>query len=87
MVLDHLPPGLRPIVRVIDNFERNQRWGVLFECRVGSGELLVCSCNVMNQQNQPEIRQLLTSLLIYTGSEKFQPAHAVAVPLLQGMFG
>jgi len=86
MILDELPPTLRPIVHVIDNFERNQRLGVLFECRVGSGKLLVCSCNLMEQQNQPEARQFLASLLKYAGSEKFQPAHAVSASHLQGMF-
>jgi hypothetical protein len=86
MVLDELPPGLRPIVHVIDNFERNQRLGVLFECRVGSGKLLVCSCNLMDQQGQPEARQFLTSLLKYAGSEKFQPATSVSISHLQGTF-
>lgn len=86
MVLDQLPAELRPIVQVIDNFERNQRLGVLFECRVGSGKLLVCSCNLMAQQDHPEARQFLASLVKYAGSEKFQPAHAVPVSLLQGMF-
>jgi hypothetical protein len=86
MVLDELPPGLRPIVHVIDNFERNQRLGVLFECRVGSGKLLVCSCNLMDQQNKPEARQFLASLLKYAGSEKFQPAIAVSASHLQGLF-
>ncbi len=86
MILDELPAGLRPIVHVIDNFERNQRLGVLFECRVGSGKLLVCSCNLLDQQDRPEVRQFLASLLKYAGSEKFQPTHEVSVSLLQGMF-
>lgn len=86
MILDELPAGLRPIVHVIDNFERNQRLGVLFECRVGSGKLLVCSCNLLEQQDRPEVRQFLASLLKYAGSEKFQPADEVSVSLLQGMF-
>ena len=43
------PLEVCPIVQVIDNFERNHRLGVLLECSVGQGQLLVCSCNVLEQ--------------------------------------
>jgi hypothetical protein len=33
----------RPIVQMIDNFERNHKLGILFEGKVGEGSLLVCT--------------------------------------------
>jgi hypothetical protein len=74
MILDGLPDDLEPIVRVIDNFERNHRLGVIFECSVGAGQLLVCSCNLLQQQNYPEARQLFASLLQYMNSDAFAPS-------------
>jgi hypothetical protein len=38
MILDHTPVDFRPIVQVIDNFERNHKLGVIFECKVGKGK-------------------------------------------------
>jgi len=32
-----------PLVKVIDNFARNHKLGVMFEGRVGNGRLLVCA--------------------------------------------
>ena len=74
MILDSLPDDLEPIVRVIDNFERNHKLGVAFEASVGQGKLLVCSCNLMQQMHYPEARQLLISLLNYMNSDDFTPS-------------
>ena len=82
MILDDTPEEFRPIVQVIDNFERNHKLGVLFECRVGSGKLMVCSCNLMEQQNFPEARQLLNSLLTYMDSENFNPECSIQTDVL-----
>ena len=73
MILDGLPRDLRPIVQVIDNFDRLHRLGVIFECRVGAGKLLVCSCNLLAQRSCPEARQLLASLVRYVKSDRFEP--------------
>jgi hypothetical protein len=74
MILDTTPVDFRPIVQVIDNFERNHKLGVIFECKVGKGKLLVCSCNLQEQENYPEARQLLHSILDYMSTNEFQPA-------------
>ena len=85
MILDDTPKGFRPIVQVIDNFERNHKLGVLFECRVGTGKLLVCSCDIQAQQNYPEARQLLSSLLHYMESEAFNPGWALETEFLKSL--
>ncbi len=79
MILDDLPMDLQPIVRVIDNFERNHRLGVIFECRAGDGKLMLCSCDLLGQQEYPEARQLLKSLAGYMTSGGFAPR--VKLPL------
>jgi len=86
MILDDLPGDLQPIVRVIDNFERNHRLGVVFECRVGDGKLIVCSCDLLGQQECPEARQLLKSLLGYMTSGAFEPGVKVLHSTVEEMF-
>ncbi len=66
-------PSMRPIVQMIDNFERNHKLGVLWEAAVGEGKLLVCTSRLQRHMDRPEIRQLVHSLLRYAGSPQFAP--------------
>lgn len=86
MILDATPADFRPIVQVIDNFERNHKLGVIFECKVGKGKLLVCSCNLQQQANYPEARQLLYSMLNYMNTNEFQPAQTLDLADLNQIF-
>lgn len=86
MILDDLPVELQPIVRVIDTFERNHRLAAAFECRVGNGKLILCSCNLLGQQEYPEAKQLLKSLLGYMTSDAFEPTVTVTHSSLEEMF-
>ena len=75
VVLDGLPPSLRPIVEVPDNLDRCHRLGLLLEAQVGSGKLLVCGIDLpLLARRHPEARQLLASLLTNAASDAFQPA-------------
>ncbi len=74
LILDGMPAGTRPLVQAIDNYERAHRLGVVFEARVGSGRLLVSAIDLVGQQDKPEARQLLHSLLRYMNSNRFDPA-------------
>jgi len=67
VILTDAPRTLRPIVQTIDNYERNDRLGLVFEAKVGAGSLLVCAVDVLALQEKPEARQLLASLLAYAG--------------------
>jgi hypothetical protein len=82
VVLDDTPASYRPLVQVIDNFERNHKLGLIFETRVGPGRLLVCTADLQGQEDQPESRQLLASLLAYAGSAQFHPTSAIPVEKL-----
>jgi hypothetical protein len=68
-------PEFRPIVQVIDNYERNEKLGLVFETQVGRGRLLVCAVNLLaeNLRDRPEAQQLLASLLHYAASDAFAP--------------
>ncbi len=58
------------IVRVIDDWNRNYPLGLIFECRMNGGKLLVVSSDM--EKSIPG-RQLMKSLFAYAASEKFRP--------------
>jgi hypothetical protein len=72
MILDQLPARLRPTVQVIDDWFTARRLGLVFEARVGSGKLLVCSID-LDPASDPVVRQFRHSLLRYMGSDAFKP--------------
>lgn len=71
--LDDTPSSYRPLVQVIDNFQRNHKLGAIFEGRVGKGSLLVCGIDLLAMRDDPAARQLLNSLYAYAGSPAFDP--------------
>lgn len=72
--LDRLPAELEPVVWAIDDWNRNYKLGVLFECAVGDGRLLVSAIDVTREsQLNPVLRQLRSSLLFYMRHDCFQP--------------
>ena len=68
------PALLRPIVSAIDDWNRNWRLGVIFECNVGPGRLLVSAIDLDKDRGGSELLQLRRSLLDYMAGEKFKPA-------------
>jgi hypothetical protein len=74
MLMDDLPKELRPIVQVIDDWNTNRKLGLVFECRVGKGKLLICSADLTkNFRDRHAARQLLGSLIAYLHSKDFDP--------------
>ncbi|WP_160675963.1 sugar-binding domain-containing protein [Clostridium sp. C8-1-8] len=73
VIMDSTPKELNPIVQTIDNFERNHKLGMLFECNVSKGKLLVCTCDFDKIIDKPEGRQFLFSILNYVRSKGFKP--------------
>jgi hypothetical protein len=86
IILDQTTREYRPILQVIDNFDRNHKLGLIFETKVGKGSLLVCSIDLPALQDKPEARQLYHSLLRYIASPDFVPGHELAPDLLGGWF-
>lgn len=79
IILDDFPVKVEPLVQVIPNFYNNRKLANLLELRVGNGRLLICSLNLGDEKGEMGLvaKQLLSSILLYMNSEKFQP-HAIA---------
>jgi hypothetical protein len=87
LVLDETPPDFRPIVQVIDNFDRNHKLGAVFEARVGAGRLLVSTIDLVSDLDErPAARQLRYSLLAYAASDRFRPKGDLSISLLDRLF-
>jgi hypothetical protein len=72
--LDLVDATLQPIVRVIDDWVTSRPLGLIFECNVGKGKLLVSGIDLLsNNSERPEARQLLHSLKKYMSEHKFAP--------------
>ncbi len=84
--LSSAPQSLRPIVSAIDDWNRNWRLGVIFECNVGSGKLLVSAINLNDGRGGVELQQLRRSLLDYMGSDKFRPTASVTPETIRGLW-
>lgn len=78
--------GYRPIVQMVDNFERNHKLGILFEGRVGTGSLLVCTSRLSEIADRPEVVQFAKSILDYGTSEQFAPAQTLDLTRLKRIF-
>lgn len=83
-VLDQF--SIKPIVRTIDNFERNHNLGILYEMKVGTGKLLVCTAQLPTILEQPEALSLYQSLIEYMKKEDFQPVAEISLSQLQTIF-
>ena len=83
ILLDGTPADFRPILQIIDNYDRNSKLGTIFETHVGNGKLLVCAMDLETDlEKRPAARQLLQSLLNYTSGDKFIPDQELSVELL-----
>ena len=74
IIFDETPADYRPLVQVIDNFVTNHKLGLIAETKVGKGKMLICAIDLLGNQDKPEARQLLRSLLDYASTPAFAPA-------------
>jgi hypothetical protein len=86
MILDDLPAEFRPLVQVIDNIATCRTLGLIWEAKVGSGKLLVCTSDLPALQDKPEARQLLASLQRYAASPQFGPTATITTDGLRKLF-
>lgn len=82
LILNKTQHHYRPIVQVIDNLERNNKLGLIFEFSVGKGKLLVCMSNLNENLDKPEAYQLYRSIIEYMKSSNFKPGYSVDGNLL-----
>jgi hypothetical protein len=84
IILNETPADYRPIIQMIDNYERNYKLGIIFETKVGKGKLLICSLDLdTDADKRPAARQLKTSLLNYAAGNQFNPTYELPVEFLE----
>ena len=76
----------RPIIQMVDNFERNHKLGILFEGKVGDGRLMICTSRLSEIANRVEVKQFTKSLLAYLISDAFDPKDTLDMEALQDVF-
>lgn len=86
LILDGTSAGYRPIVQVIDNLERNHKLGLIFECKIGKGKLLVCMSRLNEMPDNPEAVQLYNSIIRYMSSGSFDPGYEMEENELMQLF-
>lgn len=76
-----LSHALSPVVQPIDDWNRNLRLSMLFECKVGSGRLMVTSFDLSDDgvNQKPVAATLRKSVLDYIKSPEFKPQHTVSI--------
>lgn len=80
IMLDSVKTGLKPIVRVIDDWVKARSLGLVFECKVGKGKLIVSGIDLLiDGKNRPEARQLRYSLEKYMTTTDFNPSEQVNI--------
>ena len=71
--LESVPYQLIPTVQAIDDWNRGYKLGVVFECNVGKGKLLVSAINLQPDAQSSVARQLRQSLMDYAAGDRFAP--------------
>ena len=80
-----LQRGLEPIVQPIDDWYRSWKLGLLFECAVGAGRLMVCSVDL--DSGRAGASSLKASLVRYMAGDAFAPKVQVTSDMLAAAFG
>lgn len=83
---DATDKAYRPIVQMVDNFERNHKLGILFEGKVGEGSLMICTSRLSAIADRTEVKQFTQSLLDYLTSDAFAPADTLDMDKLRNVF-
>ena len=73
LIIDRLPASIDPIIEPIDNIERNYRLGLMLECMVGDGTLMIIMADADKLEQYPEGRWFIQSAKEYVGSKECKP--------------
>ncbi|GAA4796721.1 glycoside hydrolase family 2 TIM barrel-domain containing protein [Olivibacter ginsenosidimutans] len=85
--LDHLSKDLKPIVRIIDDWYTARPLGLIVECSVGKGSLLISGIDLLtDNENRLEAKQLLYSLKAYMSGPQFNPSVSLSPQSIRNIF-
>lgn len=81
MNMETLSPKLISVVQPIDDWNRNLRLSMLFECQVGKGKLMVTSFDLSDSaiERHPAAASLWRSIMDYMASTKFDPQNKASI--------
>jgi len=78
LIIDEAPAEFLPIVQFVPDFNNNKKLSAIFEAKVGKGKLIVSTLDLQkNIENRKAAKQLLSSLLSYIKSDKFNPENSL----------
>lgn len=87
MNLNNFPKEFQPIVQPIDTWHISRKLGMLLECRVGKGKLIMTTIDLNADLDQRLVaRQLRRSILSYMQSSDFNPATEISASVLSQLF-
>ncbi len=87
MNLANFPKEFQPIVQPIDTWHISRKLGMLLECRVGKGKLVMTTMDLSNNLDKRLVaRQLRLSVLNYMQSDAFKPAFEIPAQTLSQLF-
>ncbi len=83
-----VPADWKPIAQPVDDFHFNRKLGSIFECRAGTGKLLVSgySLSADRAARHPEVAGLRRSLLDYAAGAAFAPVLQMPMETLDALF-
>ncbi|WP_343692147.1 sugar-binding domain-containing protein [Chitinophaga sp.] len=74
IIADSIAKNMRPVIRVIDDWVTARSLGLLYECKVGKGKLMLCGIDlVTDADNRIAAQQLLYSIKKYMAGQLFNP--------------
>ena len=84
--LSSFPEGLKPIVRVIDDWFTNRPLALIFEAKVGKGKILISGIDLTTDlETRAEAQQLLFSLKKYMAGGKFLPKDELEIKNIEAL--
>ena len=87
MDLSAFPADFQPTVQTIDTWWRCRKAGMLFECRVGRGRLLVTSMDITSDlEHRIVARQMRYALIQYMQSNDFRPTARLPLRTIRTLF-
>ncbi|MDO4462343.1 MAG: glycoside hydrolase [Bacteroidia bacterium] len=86
LILDSLKTNIPVIVRAIDNVERNHSLGILLECRVANGTLIICTTNLEAIAEYAEGKQYIRALAQYAANPTSLNIPSISYVELQSLF-
>ena len=84
--LTNLPATLEPIVQSIDDWNRNLKLALLYECTVGPGKLMVSTLDLQPTHPRPGTQSLVHSLSTYMTSAQFHPTVTIPAATLRAQY-